>query len=220
MSPQLPTIRRGASGTLDEQLHDQLAAAGFPVQGDPAAVFGVATDETVRVLQRAHNLQVDGICGPDTWHALFTPVYRPGDRLLARRRPNLRGDDVLLLQQQLNAVGFDPGRIDGIFGPDTETALLTFQRDSGIPADGICGPATIQTLARLSHLADGTIAAVRERASLVAAPRALSGRRIYVASRAPLASIIASVAYRLESAEAAVCSGSFRSSVLMLYSFL
>ena len=202
MTISYPTIRRGAIGTVVEELHQFLAAAGFPVQGDPAAVFGVATDETIRVLQRSRNLQVDGICGPDTWSALCTPVYRLGDRLLARRRPNLQGDDVLQLQRQLNAVGFDPGRIDGIFGPQTESALQSFQRDAGIPNDAICGPATLQTLARLSHLADGSIAALREKEFLAATPRAITGIRIFVASRPPLSRLALAVANKLEVASA------------------
>ena len=176
----------------------EIGDAKVPVQGDPAAVFGVATDETLRVLQRYRNLQVDGICGPDTWAALCTPVYRPGDRLLARRLPQLHGDDVSFLQQQLNSVGFDPGRIDGTFGPDTELALVTFQRDAGIPVDGVCGPATLHALERLSHLADGSIASVRERESLAAAPRALAGRRVFLGSRPPLASVTMALAHRLE----------------------
>ena len=188
------------TGEYVEQLHQLLAAAGFPVQGDPAAVFGASTDETVRVVQRLRNLQVDGICGPDTWQTLCTPVYRLGDRLLARRKPNLRGNDVLRLQLQLNAVGFDPGRIDAIFGPDTERALISFQRDTGIPADGICGPGTLTTLARLSHLADGSITAVREMESFAAAPRTSSGRRVFLACRAPLAELVNHTAHMMNRA--------------------
>lgn len=197
MNRTFPTIRRGATGEVVEELHQLLAAAGFPVQGDPAALFGAATDETIRVLQRARNLQVDGICGPDTWNALCTPVYRLGDRLLARRKPNLRGDDVLRLQLQLGAVGFDPGRVDAIFGPDTERALISFQRDTGIPADGICGPGTLTTLARLSHLADGAISAVREMESLAATPRSSTGRRIFLACRPQLAQVVDAVEHAM-----------------------
>ena len=45
----------------------------------------------------------------------------------------LRGDDVLDLQHQLNALGFDAGRDDGIFGPHTADALREFQRNVGVP---------------------------------------------------------------------------------------
>ena len=91
-------------------------------------------------------LLVDGICGPETWGALVESSYRLGDRLLYLRRPMLRGDDVAELQRQLNALGFDAGREDGILGPETEAALRQFQRDAGLVTDAMCGPATVATL--------------------------------------------------------------------------
>ena len=35
---------------------------------------------------------------------------------------------------------------DGIFGKNTEAALVRFQRDHGLAADGICGPLTYAAL--------------------------------------------------------------------------
>lgn len=191
MTAARPTLRRGASGSDVEILHQKLTAVGMPVQGDPAAVFGASTEETVRVFQRRRNLQVDGICGPDTWSALDEHGHRLGDRLLARRKPMMRGDDVRALQARLDSLGFDPGRIDGIFGPQTEDALVAFQRDSAIAADGICGPDTTRAFARVGHLADGEITGVREREVLAATPRRLSGRRVFLASRPAGAEVVA-----------------------------
>ena len=51
----------------------------------------------------------------------------------------LRGDDVAELQQRLSAFGFDTGRVDGIFGDMTSAALGEFQRNAGVPVDGIAG---------------------------------------------------------------------------------
>lgn len=47
-------------------------------------------------------------------------------------------------QQQLllEYLGYDTGGIDGIPGPNTERATTAFQKDYGLEADGICGPAT------------------------------------------------------------------------------
>ena len=49
----------------------------------------------------------------------------------------LRGDDVAELQQRLCTLGFDTGRVDGIFGDATVRALGEFQRNAGLPVDGI-----------------------------------------------------------------------------------
>jgi len=44
----------------------------------------------------------------------------------------LRGDDVAELQVRLAQFGFNPGRIDGIFGVLTEEALNEFQRNCAL----------------------------------------------------------------------------------------
>jgi peptidoglycan hydrolase-like protein with peptidoglycan-binding domain len=52
------------------------------------------------------------------------------------------------LQQKLQAKGFGPGPIDGVFGPRTEAALVAFQRATGLAPDGVAGPLTWSALAR------------------------------------------------------------------------
>jgi peptidoglycan hydrolase-like protein with peptidoglycan-binding domain len=57
-----------------------------------------------------------------------------------------RGSDVLAMQCRLIELGYDPGIPDGIFGPDTTRALLQFQRDLGLKADGVVDEATGRAL--------------------------------------------------------------------------
>lgn len=57
-------------------------------------------------------------------------------------RQGSRGAAVSTLQQQLRDHGFDPGPIDGIFGPRTLAAVRAFQSQQGIAVDGIVGPIT------------------------------------------------------------------------------
>jgi len=52
------------------------------------------------------------------------------------------GQDVRFLQQTLASAGYNPGPIDGIFGPRTRAAVVAMQRDLGVSADGIVGPQT------------------------------------------------------------------------------
>jgi N-acetylmuramoyl-L-alanine amidase len=174
-----PVLRRGAGGDAVVALHELLdAVAASAPRADAPDRFGAATEEAVRSFQRARGIQVDGICGRDTWAALEEARHPLGSRLLAQRRPMLRGDDVRALQQWLNRLGFDPGRDDGIFGPDTERALREFQRASGVAPDGVCGPATCRALEQVGGLAAGSILTVRESEQLAAAPHRLAGRRI------------------------------------------
>ena len=65
-------------------------------------------------------------------------------------RPYLRGDDVADLQVHLAQLGFNPGRIDGIFGPALEHALTDFQRNCGLTPDGTLTGATLRELTRMT----------------------------------------------------------------------
>lgn len=56
------------------------------------------------------------------------------------------GPAVQLLQLALNRAGYGPLATDGIFGSATRNAVLYFQSDNGLAADGIVGPATHRTL--------------------------------------------------------------------------
>ena len=49
---------------------------------------------------------------------------------------------VLGIQKGLIALGYTPGEADGFPGPRTTNALVAFQRDQGLTADGIFGPNT------------------------------------------------------------------------------
>jgi N-acetylmuramoyl-L-alanine amidase len=104
------------------------------------------------------------VCDDDTWTALIEAGWALGDRVLYHRSPNLRGDDVADLQQRLGRLGFDAGRVDGIFGPLTATALEELQRNLGLPPDGICGAETVHALRRLGTRTDHgpAVATVRE----------------------------------------------------------
>ena len=148
---------------------------GHEIPPVEAGGYGAATERVVRAFQEARGLRVDGICGPQTWSAVVESGYRLGDRLLYRRRPMLRGDDVAELQRRLNGLGFDAGREDGILGDDTTRALVEFQRNMSLPTDGMCGAATLAVLDRVGGLADGSVAVVREREELRRGPHRLGG---------------------------------------------
>jgi len=174
-------LHRGSAGDPVRDLHQRLAAAGHAVPPEEIASFGECTEKCVIDFQRSRGLRVDGICGPQTWAALVESGFSLGDRLLYLRHPMLRGDDIGELQRRLNALGFDAGREDGIFGPDTEAALRQFQMNAGVTSDGVAGPATQQALDHLDALAAGSVASVRELDVLRHQTHSLTGRRIFVA---------------------------------------
>lgn len=57
-----------------------------------------------------------------------------------------RGDEVIAIQTKLSESGYYSGKIDGIFGSGTKKALISFQKDNGLAADGIAGSKTLMAL--------------------------------------------------------------------------
>ena len=180
-------LHSGGHGEAVRDLQQRLVAFGSDVAPDDAGSFGTGTEAAVRTFQDTRGLRVDGIVGRETWSALVESGLALGDRLLYVRRPMQRGDDVLDLQGRLNALGFHAGREDGIFGDATREALSAFQRDAGLPPDGICGSTTVAALRRVGTMAEGSVATVREREALRRAERHLVGRKVYVAAAPGLA---------------------------------
>ena len=63
-------------------------------------------------------------------------------RLLKLTSPMMKGDDVKEFQTLVNAKGYSPGKIDGIYGNDSVAACKAFQKASGLSVDGMCGDKT------------------------------------------------------------------------------
>ena len=51
-------------------------------------------------------------------------------------------DEVAVVQQILIFLGYDTGVVDGCFGAATQEAVIAFQNDHGLYADGIVGAMT------------------------------------------------------------------------------
>ena len=114
------------------------------------------TEPQIRSFQQARGLNVTGIVDDVTARALEEARWKLGDRSLnLQETPLMRGDDVAALQSRLTEMGFDCGRVDGIYGPRTEAAVKDFQKSVGITTDGKCGPATIIALIRLTKIVSG-----------------------------------------------------------------
>ncbi|MDP8959045.1 MAG: peptidoglycan-binding protein [Actinomycetota bacterium] len=173
--------RLGDQGEPVRDIQGRLAALGYRIEPDAGGRFGDHTHAAVISFQRSRGLACDGLVGTETWRELVEAGYRLGDRLLYHRRPMLRGDDVAELQRRLNALGFEAGKVDGIFGSETLDAVIEFQRNRGMGEDGIVGPEVLEELALMARATRKTgREAVREREWLRSLPASLVGRRVFL----------------------------------------
>jgi peptidoglycan hydrolase-like protein with peptidoglycan-binding domain len=142
-----PTIHRGSKGQAVKDAQQALMDRGYSV--GPAGADGIFGNHTYRGVidyqdDRSaghfwafnYPLVVDGIVGPQTWGRLDPDTIKKGDK----------GTAVRLLQNILKDSGvptWDPGPVDGDFGPQTELAVKNFQQDLGLsPADGVVNKKT------------------------------------------------------------------------------
>ena len=148
-------FRLGDTGHAVAEIGDRLSRLGL-LEATATDEFDGHLDRAVRAFQQQRGLTADGVVGPTTYRILDEARWRLGDRLLTYAPGNvMSGDDVVTLQQRLLDLGFKVGRVDGLFGHNTEQGVRDFQRNVGIPPDGTCGPATLKALGRLAPMVRG-----------------------------------------------------------------
>ena len=138
-------LRPGDTGPVVRAVQQ---AVGTTADGD----FGPATKAAVTAFQQAHDVPATGVVDAATWHALLAsqataaPTPSPSQpashpRLTGYRNTVLHvgshGPAVAALQRRL---GMHPAR--GNYGRRTKARVMTFQRNHGLAATGVVGPAT------------------------------------------------------------------------------
>jgi N-acetylmuramoyl-L-alanine amidase len=140
-------LSRGDRGKEVLDVQTRLRGQGFELGREGVdGFFGPNTELAVLSFQQERGLLADGRVGANTWRELVEAGYALGDRLLYLREPPFRGDDVLQLQVKLNLLGFNAGAERGVHDGEVERAVLDFQRNAGLPVDGIVGESTLKKL--------------------------------------------------------------------------
>jgi N-acetylmuramoyl-L-alanine amidase len=196
-------LTSGDAGPEVSELHERLQALGFLAQLPDA--YEDATRDAVASFQRSRGLDVSGVCDPHTWRALLEAEHQFGARALYLSSPMLRGDDVATLQLRLGSLGFNAGRVDGIFGPNTQQAVREFQRNTDLMVDGVCARDTVSQLNRLTARSSNiSIAGIRERESLSRRSPDLAGLRVAVCHQGTDNGLVGALGADLHLAEAVV----------------
>ena len=133
------TLKIGVVGADVRALQQALSRIGHS-PGAADGHFGPNTEAAVRSFQQSVGIDVDGVVGRIT-KAAITGVDRPADDsgILS---VGSRGDLVRDVQLALAESGFEPGPADGIFGPMTLTAVVSYQKYQQLYVDGLVGPRT------------------------------------------------------------------------------
>ena len=136
-----PVAQNGSQGHPIRTLQFLLRAHGHNLTVD--GMFGPATEAAVKAFQTSKGMTADGIMNSPTWSTLIIQVKKGSS-----------GDAVRGVQEEFQFRAGEPGKglkVDGIFGPQTDSTVRGFQHalSLDIPSvvvDGIVGPVTWQAL--------------------------------------------------------------------------
>lgn len=171
-------LRFGSQGSGVQQIQQELAIAGFysgPVTGyygnqtqaavrrfqqaQGLAVDGVVGPNTRAALQRQLSRPLatpqftpTQIYYTTSYPSGSRPALTPAIAQPVRAANSLyvgdSGPAVSQLQQSLQAIGYYSGPVTGYFGPQTQAAVIEFQRQNGLLVDGVVGPRTQVAIAQ------------------------------------------------------------------------
>ena len=138
-------LERGTEGAQVRGLQQRLQVHGF-YDAEIDSMFGPRTEAAVIAFQQANGLQVTGLVERDTWKALETdPTPTLIVEVLTR---GSRGSKVRTLQTRLQAKGYDPGPVDGVYGGLTESAVVAYQQAKALDASGVVDAKTWTALSQ------------------------------------------------------------------------
>ena len=160
----------GSKGKKVETLQRRLIELGW-LTGRVTGTYDDQTAAAVSAFQKkTSGLWEDGIAGPDTLKALYSSnaarTSKPAISTTETLEMGSTGSDVKKLQQKLKDLGYLSGSADGTFGVETQAAVIAFQKNNNLTADGKAGTATISKLySGTARKSTGSSAKIRETGS-------------------------------------------------------
>jgi len=160
------TLRYPQRGSNVTSLQNALTQLGY-YTGVIDGIYGKGTRASVKTFQAENGLADDGVAGPATLEKIAeltgihigdmpstgdpgtdTPAAGSGlfGGVYTTIQYGMEGERVRMLQQALDALGFDVGKVDGDFGSATYLAVKAFQKHQGLTVDGKAGKLTLTRL--------------------------------------------------------------------------
>ena len=138
-------LEHGKSGKQVKNMQNRLIELGW-LSGSASGTYDDATEAAVIAFQKKAKLWADGKAGPKTLEALYSSSAPSSSKPASGSGETLErgstGSEVKKLQNRLKDLGYLDGSVDGDFGEKTEAAVIAFQQNNGLTADGKAGTAT------------------------------------------------------------------------------
>ncbi len=151
-------LKQGSRGSAVTKLQDNLRSLGF-YNNKSTGYYGPITKNAVIKFQKSQGLKPDGIAGSNTQAKIQTTlegkvrvIPNSSTKYSSILRVGSKGSQVTSLQQRLKELGYFKGNTTKYFGPITQDAVINFQKDNRLKADGIVGLKTWNTLWKKSPI--------------------------------------------------------------------
>lgn len=135
-----PTLQKGDENERVMTLQERLMDLGYLELDQPTEYYGSATSHAVSLFQRQHEIQQDGIAGPQTLVLIHSDDAKPYTLL-----EGTKGEDVDSLQRQLERLGY-LDKVTGYYGTETVEAVKEFQGRNDLKVDGKTGEHTLDVI--------------------------------------------------------------------------
>lgn len=167
-------LKEGASGLEVRKLQGRLAELGY-YSGGVDGLYGATTTDAVKAFQRNNGLSGDGQAGELTQTRLYSssakyasnPVTTADPEQIRSLSVGMTGNDVYAMQERLIELRYLNGVADGVFGTETQAALIAFQQNNGLTADGVAGVSTLNKLNGSCRAATGVSATAKPSGTVV-----------------------------------------------------
>jgi peptidoglycan hydrolase-like protein with peptidoglycan-binding domain len=140
--------------------------------GNADGVWGSSSQVALEAFQRARGLPVGQInvasisamgLDPNSFPSRNVALANPNAPAMTMNGDRLDNRVVRNVQSRLNGLGYYNGRIDGVWGPRTQTGLTDFQRSRGLEANGQLNPTTASALGLDPNNLSASITAIPRR---------------------------------------------------------
>lgn len=143
-----PTIKEGDTNLFVTNLQLKLKTLGY-YDNAPTGFFDQNTEKAVKEFQEKNNLKSDGIVGQHTWRLIKNEYFNKQNPIPVLISPMLEGssgDEVKILQENLQKINYYQGEITGIYDVKTGNSVEKFQKDNNLIPTGIVNQLTWETI--------------------------------------------------------------------------